>query len=198
MYLEALMRYIYGINILIMAKEIWKIFPIDGLKRYSLFVSSLGQVKMVGTKRTFIKKQHIGNMGYPMIWIRFNGGREHILVHRIVAAAFLDNPLNKRTVNHKNGNKEDNRIENLEWATDKEQATHRHYTLNKKNTIAATAISKVSNQKPVIKLSMNGDFIEEFPSIKNAAFSVGKRPQRIALICKGKDISAYGFKWIYK
>lgn len=63
-------------------------------------------------------------VGYWYVALRKNGETSHVLVHRLVAEAYLPNPDGKRTVNHKDGNKQNNRTSNLEWATDGEQQVH--------------------------------------------------------------------------
>ena len=70
-------------------------------------------------------KPKIDKYGYQVITLSKNGIRKSYTVHKIVALAFIDNPLNKKTVNHINGNKLDNRVENLEWATEKENQRHK-------------------------------------------------------------------------
>jgi arginyl-tRNA synthetase len=67
-------------------------------------------------KKTTINKKR----GYVYVRTR----TKNYQLHRLVASVFLDNPENKKTVNHKNGDKTDNRIENLEWATFKENSVH--------------------------------------------------------------------------
>lgn len=62
--------------------------------------------------------------GYLRVYYKVNGKGINKLVHRLIAIAFIDNPLNKPQVNHKNGIKDDNRIENLEWVTNQENKTH--------------------------------------------------------------------------
>lgn len=62
--------------------------------------------------------------GYSAVTLSQDGKRENFLVHRLIATAYLPNPENKRTVNHKDGVPSNNELSNLEWATDREQAIH--------------------------------------------------------------------------
>lgn len=99
--------------------EVFK--PVIGFEGQYL-VSNKGSVYSLHRNRLMIPKK--GKTGYLRITLCDNGRKRNTSVHRIVAEAFIDNPENKPTVNHKNEDKHDNRVENLEWATNAEQNTH--------------------------------------------------------------------------
>ena len=96
-------------------------------------VSNLGRVRSY-IKGGRIKSPNKTKCGYLVVNLFYDCGLHGKLVHRLVAEAFIPNPENKRTVNHKNGNKEDNRVENLEWMTTSENVKHAFETGLKKNT----------------------------------------------------------------
>jgi len=114
-------------------KEIWK--PIKGFENYYI-ISSLGCVKSVERKvkwkevKVLIKSRIISQQdhykGYKLVCLWKNGRPKMMTVHRLVALAFKRNPLNKKEVNHKDGNKKNNCASNLEWVTTKENAMHAH------------------------------------------------------------------------
>ena len=83
-------------------------------------VSNFGRVKSFYHNTPKIIYQSLHSMGYWRVCLVKNGKRKDVSVHRLVAQAFLPNPDNKPQVDHLNGDKRDNRVENLEWVTRKE------------------------------------------------------------------------------
>jgi hypothetical protein len=108
-------------------------------------------------------------------------------VHRLIAITFLNNPDNKPVVNHKNGNKNDNRLENLEWMTHQENSQHAYDTkLIKFYKRGVYQIDKDTNE-----------IIEEFESAAEVERILDIAHQSISKVCKGKYKTAGGYKWLY-
>lgn len=121
-----------------METEYWK--PIEGYE--GLYeISSLGRVKNLGKHYKIssygherimrsnprIASLHYDNTGYLTVALTKNGKCKSYSIHRLIAKAFIpNNDPSKTQVNHKNGLKDDNRIENLEWCTPKENTIHAH------------------------------------------------------------------------
>ena len=109
--------------------EIWKdVVGYEGFYQ----VSNLGNVKRVGSFRG-VNKAYLQNYyltpvdngkGYLRIKLTINNKSKRIMLHRIIAEAFLPNPNNYPVINHINGNKKDNQITNLEWCTQSQNCLH--------------------------------------------------------------------------
>ena len=110
--------------------EIWK--TIENFENYE--ISNLGRVKSLEKKTSFgigykiypetFLKHWIDKKGYHYVDLRNNNKRTRFLVHRLVALFFLDNLNNKPQINHIDGDKSNNKLENLEWNTAKENINH--------------------------------------------------------------------------
>ena len=99
-----------------MSLEIWK--KISGYEDY--YISTWGRVKNTENR---IMKPEVHDKGYLRVDLYDkDGNRKHAKVHRLVAQAFIPNPLNKPQVNHIDGNNQNNSVSNLEWCTNEENA----------------------------------------------------------------------------
>lgn len=155
--------------------------PVEGYEgRYS--VTDDGRV--VGPRGRPLVPHINRKTGYSQLVLRINGKASLALVHRLVAEAFIPNPYGKPTVNHKNGDKTDNRAENLEWATRSENMRHA-YREHLAPTVPVTAVSKEGTAR-------------EFDSISEAArFCGATHIGGIWNALRGKAKTAYGYHWQY-
>lgn len=127
--------------------EQWKHIPgYEG----SYMVSSYGRVKSFKNNKERILKPGKNSSGYLNITLYKNDLPHYYRAHRLVAIAFLPNPENKNQVNHINGIKTDNRLENLEWATNKENIQHAYRTGLKDNLGEKHSNSKLTTKQVLV------------------------------------------------
>ena len=145
-------------------------------------VTSCGKIWSYRNKR-FLKPRN--NMGYLIVNLCKDGKVKTCKIHRLVAEAYIPNPDNLPQINHKDENKTNNCLQNLEWCDSK-------YNMNygKRNEKASNSI-----KKPILQYTLNGEFVREWPS----ATDVGREAQANICQClKGKQKMAYGYLWFYK
>lgn len=170
--------------------EIWKDSFIDGVQ-----VSNLGRVKNK-SKGTIYKGQINKSNGYRYVDFRtFPIGR-YIKVSRLVATAFIPNPENKPCVDHINTIRSDDRAENLRWVTWRENMNN---PITKKNLIKSQPKECLKRRVPVLQLDLNGNLIKEWDGTTSFGKKIGKDVCGNIIACiKGKQATAYGYKWKYK
>jgi len=124
-----------------MENEIWKdIIGFEGLYQ----ISNMGRVKSFHSPKEKILKLHENSIGYLRIGLHKNCNSKHERISRLVAIHFIPNPLNLPQVNHKNLNKKDNRVVNLEWCTPRQNTLHarKHHKYWNKNKYWAINANK--------------------------------------------------------
>lgn len=163
-------------------------------------ISSAGIVKRIKYyDAANIKKYPNGNVlslrpdkdGYLKVALTNKGKTETCFVHRLVASTFLDNPNNLPQVNHKNGIKDDNRVENLEWVSRSENIRHRIDVLG-------ISLRNKKGSKPVLQYTMDGTFVKEYPSAKEAGRIIQGSQGHISECCRGEKPHYRNYKWYYK
>jgi hypothetical protein len=167
------------------------------------FVDDFGNVVAVPTLKSggrkfdnkyLVLKQKINKYGYCEVTLYKEGKQKTFLVHRLLAKAFLPNPLNLPVVNHKNGIKSDNRLENLEWATYRENTNHALETISGFKENITKSINKVNQKTKYSKIVIvDKDGSESvFYNTQDAADFVGKgRNEVTRAIRKNQRVNGY-------
>ncbi|MEX0416814.1 NUMOD4 domain-containing protein [Bacillus sp. C30] len=164
-------------------------------------VSNSGDVFSVKSDK--IMKPFQTKSGYLIVNLLKNKKRKNYRVHRLVAIHFLTNTDNKTDVNHINGNKKDNHIENLEWCTHSENIRHSWDMglREKSREVSRKTVSKahLANRKKVAQYSLEGELVNVFDSVTDAYKHLNKNIKNgtIAACCKGESKTAYGYRWEY-
>lgn len=162
--------------------EIWK--PIEGFSTY--FVSNCGRIKHVlDSQRQNLRIPHKTSNGYLRLVLSEGNHRKTISVHRAVAEAFIPNPNNLDSVNHKDFDTTNNEVENLEWLSIKDNI--RHSCRNGRHS-----------RKPVLQLDKTGILIREWESGLAVEKELGYFGTLISRVCQGKQKTYKGFIWRYK
>lgn len=153
--------------------------------------------------------QFYNSNGYK--YVRLNLGRDKrmFFTHRLVASAFIPNPLSLPEVNHKNENKVDNNANNLEWCThaynqiygtriERVQRTKKRLDSERKALMKKNLNHSYGAEKPVLCYLKDGTFVKRFQSLSVAAQSIGDCTSHIAACCKGRRKSVRGYNWRYE
>lgn len=174
-------------------EEIWKeVEEFNG----AYLISNKGRLKSVkrgikwnGTIRhqeDKIMSQVINKSGYIEYQITYNGKHYSRKAHRLVAEAFIPNPAKKPQVNHINGVKTDNFVENLEWCTNRENVVHAY-----KNGLNKAA-------KTIVQFDLEGNFIKRWINTGEITRELGIGKTTILAACKRKNHAAKGYLWKFE
>lgn len=181
-------------------KEIWK--PIKGYE--GLYdISSLGRVRSLSrvvesrkgvyykTKDKILNPWKNKTVEYLMVTLYKNGKSKKILLHRLLAIAFIPNPYKKPCIDHINGNRTDNRLENLRWCT---------YMENTNSPLCLNKMIKCMEHlaKRIAQISIiDGSIIETYNSSGDVERKTGFHRGNITACCRGESETSYGYKWKY-
>lgn len=177
----------------VLMSESWK--TINGYEG-SYYVSNAGEVFSVRSAK--LLRPSPTEKGYMRVCLQDHGLKEWKRIHRLVAEAFIPNPHQKETVNHINGIRSDNRVENLEWATMQEQNSDDRRRRNMSESMSHSEY--VQNKKRrVVQMTTSGQVITTYSSMHEAARALGnpKLAGGIYSCCCGKRKTLHGYCFNY-
>ena len=177
-------------------EEIWKdIEGYEGLYQ----VSNMGRVKSLARTRNMNLHDHRSvapvperilkfgqSLGYQAVTLAKDGVNRTFRVHKLVALAFIQNPDRKPEINHKDGNKHNNKAENLEWVTAKE---------NQRHAISTGLRNDMRRRKVINQYSRDGVLLNVWYGYAEIEKSLGLPRQTICNCCKGRTYTAAGYIW---
>lgn len=176
--------------------EIWK--PIPGYDGH-YWASNMGRIKStarISGNGNFISekiKRQRNNRGYKVVSIKYLNKKLTLKVHRLVLMSFIGDRKNLQ-VNHINGNKNDNRLDNLEWVNAKANVMHAWENELIKKRFGKDHWLSV----PIIQISLDDHIIQNWDSITQASKDTGILVQSISSCLRGKSKTSGKFKWQYK
>ena len=191
-----------------MIEEIWKpirIPPFEGRYEVSssgrvrstefFYTDAIGRTQRLPSK---IRKLSNNHAGYPICDLQAGGYIKRFFVHRLVAFVFFPKAQVSEQVNHKNGIRDDNRIENLEWISASENCKHAFRVLGRKNPATGKFGLLANYAKPVAQICTNGTIAKIWSCAKYAAVYLKISATGITDCCKHRpNGTAGGYKWRY-
>lgn len=172
-------------------EEVWKdVVGYEGIYQ----VSNLGQLKNI--KHNRLLTGAINRYGYVSVVLIKDKKVKNTRMHRLIAETFIPNPKNKNQVNHINGIKTDNRVENLEWVSNHENVIHA-WENGLTRPLWKNKFGKNHNRsKEIYQIDKNTNLvIKKFYGCSEAERETGVKRQNIHLCCSGKAKTAGGYKW---
>ena len=130
-------------------------------------------------------------VGYFLVTLVNQGKKSNKHLHRLLATHFIQNPLNKKHVNHIDGNKQNNDLSNLEWTTPQENSQH---AVN----IGLCDERRKKQETAILQYDLNGNFIVEHASLHEAGRATKVAWQNISKVVRGFRTHAGGYVWKYK
>lgn len=152
--------------------------------------------------KEIVLKPWIGNHGYLTVNLLVDGRSYRCLVHRLIAEVFLGEAHNDMEIDHKDGNKLNNAVINLEWVTRKENlrraknlglivVSDRQKELREQISI----ISREKNKKAISQFSLEGELIKKYETVLDACRENGYEPSALSRATSGKQKTSYGYLW---
>ena len=145
-----------------------------------------------------ILKQTKGSTEYYNVNLSKNGKVKLKRVHRLVAEAFISNPNNYPCINHKDGNKLNNNVENLEWCSYSYNNKEAYRIGLKQNKYKGKFGKNAQFSKPLLQYSIDGVFIKEWENAEQVKRELGFCAENIRNVCNGRRKKANGYVWKYK
>lgn len=169
-------------------EELWKdIEGFEGLYQ----ISTNGRVRGFVRVKGKILSPHKNEDGYLQIRLHKDGKKYSKYVHRLVAMAFIPNPKNLPEVNHKDENKRNNSVNNLEWCTHEYNITYGTCQKRSSDSYAARTI-------PILMFDLEGHLLARFDNFRQIEQELGFDHSTISSCCNGRYKTSHGYIWLHE
>lgn len=154
------------------------------VKEYDRYeVNQFGEIRH--KKRKQILKPRLNSGGYGYVAFNIDGQRKNFAIHKIVANAFIPNPNGYTEVNHKDYNRLNNQVDNLEWIDSSQNKIHAYKKIE----------NHISRGKEVEQYTKTGEYVKTYNTVTDAAKAVGCCVAAISNCCLGRTKTSMGFQW---